>query len=737
MRGKLWIGAAGAALMALGFAPTGWAQDRDPPGDSSTQAQLAVGAPVDGQISPAGDSDWYRLHVERGQSYHITLDGVVNDTTAQPVDPTLTIYGADGQQLAFNDDANGSLNSALDYAPTQSGDVFVEAKAFSDTATGPYHLAVTASVLPADAVGNDASTRARITAGAPVNGSLDYGGDVDWYRFSARTGQMYTITLAGTQGAANPLADPLLRVLDSRGTEIASNDDSEGSLNSSLNFIPSRGGDVFVSAQSFGDQGAGAYTLNIAASALPPDDASADVGTRGRAIIGSHTEGSLDYPGDHDWYRVQLTQAQSYRFGLNGSGAPGGLHGSALSDPLLRIRDARGQELAMDDDGGEGFNSYLEFTAPSSGIYYLDAQAFDASATGHYTLTAAAGDIPADATTDATLSAEGDSREGAIAPAGDRDWYKINLANGQGVRIAVNAADGEGALQDPLIIMHGPDGAELARDDDGGQGLNSWLEFVAPAAGAYYLEVRGFGDEAQGRYSINVSSGEIGNTADGAESIEANGDGRTAMINSDGDSDWFAVNLVEGRPYRFNLQGTEPDPLANPVLTLYDAEGKEVASDDDGGAGANAYLSYTSITGGQYYAAASSSNNTGNGRYTLTISDTDVPGNGNTDETLDAANGDDRISRIDIPGDLDDYRVDLEAGAHYLIEVAAHGDDPLGDPYLTIINSDGERVGANDDGGQGRNARLRFTPQQAGSYFLQASGLGGSTGSYKISIVRQ
>ena len=263
------------------------------------------------------------------------------------------------------------------------------------------------------------------------------------------------------------------------------------------------------------------------------------------------------------------------------------------------------------------------------------------------------------------------------------------------------------------------------------------LSSQAPAAGAYYLEVRGFSDEAQGRYSINVTGGEIGASVDGAEQIEPNGDGRTAMINSDGDADWFAVNLVEGRPYRFNLQGSEPDPLADPMLTLYDAEGHEVASDDDGGAGVNAYLSYTSIAGGQYYAAVSSFNNNGKGRYTLTVSDTDVPGNASTDEALDAANGDDRVSAIEIAGDLDDYRVDLEGGSHYLIEVVALGDNPLGDPYLAILNSDGERVAANDDGGQGRNARLRFTPPQAGSYFIQASGLGGSTGSYKVSIVRQ
>lgn len=731
MRGKLWIGVASAALMALGFAPVGSAQDRDPPGDASTQAQLVVGTPVDGQISPAGDSDWYRLHVERGQMYHITLDGVASGDAAQGIDTTLTIHGADGAQLAFNDDTNGSLNSALDYAPSATGDVFVEAKSFNDTATGPYHLNVTATTLPPDAVGNDASTQARISAGAPVNGSLDYAGDVDWYRFSARTGQMYTITLAGAHGAASPLADPMLRVLDAHGTEIASNDDSDGSLNSSLNFIPSRNGDVFVSAQSYGDQGAGAYTLNIAAAALPPDDASADTGTHGRVEIGGNVHGSLDYPGDHDWYRVRLVQGQSYRFSLNG----GGDH--ALADPLLRLMDSHGTEVATDDDGGPGLNSYLEYTAATTGTYYLDAESFDQTAVGGYVLAAAAGDVPADASTDAVLAADGDSREGTIAPAGDQDWYRIDLTQGQGVRIAVDAAQGSGALDDPLIILHGPDGAELARDDDGGPGLNSWLEFVAPAAGAYYLEVRGFSDEATGRYAITLTAGEIGNTAETAESMEANGEGRSGAINSNDDVDWFGITLVEGRPYRFNVQGADSDPLADPVLTLYDSEGHEVASDDDGGTGANAYLSFTSVAGGQYYAAVSSFNHASKGRYQITASDTDVPGNTSTDETLDAANGDDRVSSIEIAGDLDDYRVELEAGARYLIDVRGEGARPLRDAYLTILDSDGHRVAANDDGGGGGNARLRFTPREAGTFFIQASGVGSATGSYKVSIVRQ
>lgn len=729
MRGKLWLGAATAAFVAFALAPAS-AQDADPAADASTQAQLTVGGPVDGEISPAGDSDWYRLHVERGQNYHITLEGLAGEGEAQALDPTLTVRALNGDQLAFNDDTAGSLNSALSYAPSQTGDVFIEARAFSDQATGRYRLAVTASELPPDEVGNDASTQARINPGSPVRGSLDYAGDVDWYRLSAREGQMYTISLSGAEGDGG-LADPLLRVVDAHGAEIAMNDDSGESLNSRLRFAPAHSGDVFISAQAFADQGVGAYTLNVEAQPLPPDEASASTNTRGRIEVSGSAEGGLDYPGDHDWYRIRLQQGQAYRFALNGSGA------SALNDPLLRLRDSRGEELAMDDDGGAGLNSYLEFTAPSTGNYFLDAQGFDEEATGGYTLSAAAGDIPADASTDVALSADGDSREGVLSPAGDTDWYRIDLDAGQGVRIGVNAGSGADALSDPLIILHGPDGAELARDDDGGGGLNSWLEFQAPAAGAYYLEVRGFSNDAEGRYTISLTSGEIGNTVDTAEQIEAGGQGRQATINADGDADWFAITLVEGRPYRFSLQGAEPDALADPVLTLYDSEGNVVASDDDGGTGANAYLSYASPAGGLYFAAVSSFNNTGTGRYHLMVSDTDVPGNTGTDEALDAANGDDRNSSIEMPGDLDNYRVELEAGAHYVIEVKAEGDHPLGDPYLTLLDGNGERVTSDDDSGPNLDARLRFTPSQSGTYFIQASGLGGATGSYKVSIVRQ
>lgn len=727
MRASLLFGVAGAALMFMGATGAARAQDADPPADNTTQARLEES--VDGEISPAGDGDRYRLHVEQGMRYRINLDAVSAEE-GEALDPTLTIYDHNGNQLAFNDDAGGSLNAALNYVPSSTTDVFVEARGFVDESVGRYQLRVEASTAPPDDAGNGVDTRSRITAGQPFAGALDYEGDVDWFRFRVRTGQRYRIALNGADGDGS-LNDPLLRLLDREGNEITSNDDSDGSLNSLLDYVPQRSGEVFIEAGGFGGEQTGRYTLSIIGEPLPIDAASANVYTRGRLALGQSVTSDLGFPSDSDWYRIRLTEGETYRFRLHSDGDP------ALADPLLRVRDARGEELAMDDDGGGGLNSNLEFTAPTSGNFFVEARGFGDDATGGYTLSAAAGDIPADASTDASLSADGDYRDGMLSPSGDRDWYRVDLTEGAAMRLSLSSTQGEDSLGDPLMVVYGPDGAEIARDDDGGDGLNSYLEVQAGAAGAYYVEARGFSDDATGRYALSLTAGEIGADANGAEAITPNGEGRSSVIGAAGDVDWFSVELVEGRPYRFYLDSAESGALADPMLTLYDSNGEQVAADDDGGRGLNSYITFASITGGVYYAAASAFGEGGGaGRYTLRVVDTDVPGNVNTDEQLDAAS-DQRMSRIDMPGDLDNYSVELEAGVTYEIEVGGTGDNPVADPFLAVLDSSGERVTSDDDSGDGFDARLRFTPESSGLFLIQASGLGGSTGWYQVTIARR
>lgn len=725
MRGNKLIGA-GALALVTALAGAAGAQSADPPGDGSTTATLSEGRPVDGAFDAEGDSDWYRLRVEPGQRYVLALNSVA-DSEEQAVDPMISIYDAEGNQLAFNDDSEASLNSLLQYVPMQGGEVFVEAREFVGR-VGAYQLTVTATALPADDAGNDAGTRARATVGRDITGSIEYQGDVDWYRLSVRTGQRYRISLTGA--GESGLGDPYVRIVTAEGEELGGNDDAgDGTLNSLAEFTPQRSGVVYIEARGFADAYEGAYTLRIDAERAPTDAISGASNTRGRVTVGGSVDGVIDFTGDLDWYRIRLEGGQSYRIRLNSAEGDG-----ALADPFLHVYGPDGSELVTDDDSGGNLNAYVEFNAPETGTYYIGAGAF-ADNLGRYRLSVQDGDIPADASTDVVLSADGDYRDGLLTPGGDRDWYRVNLSEGQSFRASLVGSTTLGAsLDDPYIAIHGPSGEELAADDDGGEGLNSWLEFQAGAAGPYYIEVRGFSDAAQGGYSLAIAAGEIGATPDDAEYLQSNGEGRGSILGATDDVDWFAVDLVEARPYRFYLESADPDALADPVLTIYDEEGKPVAMDDDGGAGANAYLNFASPRGGRYFAAVSGYEGA-TGRYYLRVTDTEVPGNVNTDEYMDS-NGDDRLSSIEMPGERDFFRADLEGGVQYTIEVTASETNPLGNPHVSLVDANGEEVAADDDSGPGRNARLRFTSEQGGAYAISVGGTNGAVGGYTVRISR-
>src|SRR5204863_5080843 len=108
--------------------------------------------------------------------------------------------------------------------------------------------------------------------------------------------------------------------------------------------------------------------------------------------------------------------------------------------------------------------------------------------------------------------------------AGDKDWYRVRLEQGHSYRFALNGGEGNGGLGDPMLRVLGANGTELATDDDDGAGLNSYLEFTPTETGAYFLEVRGFGDDATGTYSLSAKEGDIPASASTDAALAPDGD---------------------------------------------------------------------------------------------------------------------------------------------------------------------------------------------------------------------
>ena len=93
--------------------------------------------------------------------------------------------------------------------------------------------------------------------------------------------------------------------------------------------------------------------------------------------------------------------------------------------------------------------------------------------------------------------------------------------------------------------------------------------------------------------------------------------------------------------------------------------------------------------------------------------------------------------------DKDWVRVELVAGKTYQISLSGAGSNSGADTILTVFNSVGEQVAANDDAdfaaGQ-LNSKLRFSPEASGVYYLSAGAYAGNptqdhSGDYTLTLV--
>ncbi|MGF1578174.1 MAG: PPC domain-containing protein [Gemmataceae bacterium] len=78
----------------------------------------------------------------------------------------------------------------------------------------------------------------------------------------------------------------------------------------------------------------------------------------------------------------------------------------------------------------------------------------------------------------------------------------------------------------------------------------------------------------------------------------------------------------------------------------------------------------------------------------------------------------------------DVYRIHLKAGVRYTINLESRYDN-----YLYLENSQGRLLTSNDDGGNGANARIVYTPATSGIYQIVATSYSaGQTGPYTLKI---
>ncbi|HEY0846260.1 MAG TPA: PPC domain-containing protein [Noviherbaspirillum sp.] len=333
---------------------------------AATASTVAIGGSGSSAIDTAADQDWWGVTLTAGTTYRFQLNG------GTLTDPNLRLLEADGDFVTSDDDGGTGLNSEIIHTAATSGTYYLSAQAFGNN-TGTYTITADTVVPTVDAIlGTTATASTATVGGAASSGTIDTGGDQDWFSVTLTGGTSYQFALDG-----GTLSDPFLRLLDSNGVQIATNDDGGAGLNSLLTYTPVSDGTYFLSAQAYADN-TGTYTLTATSRGATPDIITGITTTSSLTVDAAASTSTIDVAGDDDWWSVSLDAGTHYRFTLDGNG---------LADPVLRLMDATGTQIKYDDDSGAGWNASLTYSPTITGTYYLSAQGYGID-TGDYAIRA-------------------------------------------------------------------------------------------------------------------------------------------------------------------------------------------------------------------------------------------------------------------------------------------------------------------------------------------------------------
>ena len=720
---------------------------------TDTTGTVAVGGSVTGKIEFGDDRDWFAVTLVAGKIYGFDLEGLATGAGTL-YDPYLRgIYDSAGDPIGgtTDNDRGAGRNSRVTFRATQDGIYYVSAGSNGQN-QGTYKLSVTDFPAVRD-------TAAPVAVGGSATDRIHFGGDRDWFEVTLEAGKTYRIDLEGSATRVGTLYDPYLYgIYDAAGNPIdgtTDNDDGKG-FNSRVFFTAPAATAYYVSAGGNG-QSQGTYRLSVREV---PDDFTAGTDTTGTVEIGGSTRGEIEVPYDRDWFAVTLEEGRRYQFDVEGSQTGAG---TLVYPYLLGVYDANGN-FAFNNSGiyhYPGNYQQIYFTAPKAATYYVAATPWRVDI-GTYTLSArdVTDDYAAGMDTTGRVAVDG-SVTGEIEVPYDDDWFAVTLKAGRTYRIDLKGAStGDGTLDDPRLIgvrdaggalmsLHGSHSRLLITP------LGDATYYVVAAGASYYTVVGGIGKRSHslGTYTLSVtdvtkSAADDFAAGTGTSGTVEVGGSATGEIGSSGDRDWFAVDLVAGKTYRIDLEGTATGAgsLNDPYLPgVYDADGNliGVTTDNDNGAGRNSRVYFTAAADVTHYVAAAAFAYS-LGTYTLSVTDvTDSI----TDDLAVATGTSDAVEvggsatgEIETSGDRDRFAVTLEAGKIYRIDLegSATGAGTLDDPYLLGVYqywTNGIVSGTRfNDGGVGLNSRVYFTAPAHGIYHVTAGAWEDGVGSYTLSV---
>ena len=452
------------------------------------------------------DQDWVKFTAIGGVTYTLAATNL-----QAHADPLLYLYESCSGLYQFG------TGPTIEWQAPGSGVFYVQVENRHDT--GPltgYDLSLTRTGDLGDIYEvDDACTTAREikTDGTRQTHLFQAANDQDWVRFTAGSGDSFSI-IADNVGTG---VNPLVSLYTGCGSAFGAMVDQAGSIASST----SAEGFYFVRVanQDPNTYGPDAHydvrvtTVGCDADQHEPDDSAAAaslVPTTG--VTQTH---NVCPAADHDWFSFTAQAGTIYVLQTSNLGT--------AADTVIQLYDTdQTTELAANDDYGYGRSSRVIWEATGSGTYYARVSHHDppvsGSATG-YDFSIATGQClpdsfeadngPFDAS---PLVTDGQPQDHAfcadpiLTDVADQDWVSFQAVGGAPYQIRTLNL---GPDCDTVIRLFDRDRmTQLASNDDYGVGGASAISATLPADGAYYVQVTQYNLSLFGEgteYQVSVS----------------------------------------------------------------------------------------------------------------------------------------------------------------------------------------------------------------------------------------
>jgi hypothetical protein len=353
--------------------------------------ELEVGEEFAGALST---SDYVSVDDNRLEAWE--LEGraggsVTIDLESDAFDARLYVVGPGLAETLWDDDSGGGCNARLTFTFLENGTFRVVASSLGARETGTYRLRVSERPGPAPSYGCG-ELDPDVLAAFPIEGrSLEVGtlaagvlGPASRVVQDGRAGEAWALTGQAGERVSVILEsddfDAYLYVSGPGLSEILSDDDGAGELNSMIDLTLTSDDTYTVIASALGSGDFGAYTIRVEEAAdlntLPIDGRVVDLGQTVDATLLFADPVALDGRRGQVW-GLDATAGQRVVIDLRSDDFDTYLYlvGPGLMEPM------------SDDDGGEGTNSQITVTLPDTGTYRIIASPYGSDDTGAFTLS--------------------------------------------------------------------------------------------------------------------------------------------------------------------------------------------------------------------------------------------------------------------------------------------------------------------------------------------------------------